>query len=92
MSVFPPRNALVVCTQRIGDVLLATPLSRTLKQAWPDMHIDFLVLPGTEGILQGNPDIDRVLAFRQRCNWREKITQLKTIWLDLTDHTATALD
>ena len=56
-----PRSILVVCTRRIGDVLLTTPLIRSLRQAWPHARLEALVSPGTEGILQGNPDLDRVL-------------------------------
>lgn len=76
----PPRKVLLVCTQRIGDVLLATPLARSLKSAWPEALIDFLVLPGTQGILEGNPDVNAVLAFPQRANWREKLKQIGRIW------------
>ena len=56
------RRILVVCTRRIGDVLLTTPLIRSLRKAWQDAQIDVLVLQGTEGVLVGNPDIDRVRA------------------------------
>jgi heptosyltransferase-3 len=70
----------VVCTQRIGDVLLATPLARSVKAAWPDAQLDFLVLPGTQGVLEGNPDVHQVLAFPQRASLREKLAQLGKIW------------
>lgn len=76
----PPKRVLVVCTQRIGDVLLATPLARSVKAAWPDAQLDFLVLPGTQGVLEGNPDIHQVLAFPQRASLREKLVQLGKIW------------
>lgn len=76
----PPKRVLVVCTQRIGDVLLATPLARSLKAAWPDIQLDFLVLPGTQGVLEGNPDVHQVLAFPQRASLSEKLAQLGKIW------------
>ncbi len=57
---------LVVTTRRLGDVLLTTPLVRALKQGLPGARIDMLVFSGTEGILAGNPDIDRVIAIPQR--------------------------
>ncbi|MCM3347500.1 hypothetical protein M3633_23665, partial [Cytobacillus kochii] len=43
----PPRSILVTCTRRIGDVLLATPLVRSLKRRWPDAQIDMVVFRGT---------------------------------------------
>ncbi len=58
----PPRHILVVVTRRIGDVLLATPLIRSLKQAWPGARIDALVFAGTQGVLKGNPDLNQVLT------------------------------
>jgi len=60
--VKPPDSILVIVTRRIGDVLLATPLIRSLKLAWPMAAIDALVFAGTEGILVANPDIRRVIA------------------------------
>jgi heptosyltransferase III len=57
-----PQKILVVVTRRIGDVLLATPLFRSLKRAWPAARIDALVFTGTQGVLMGNPDLDRVLT------------------------------
>lgn len=76
----PPRRILLVCTQRIGDVLLATPLARSLKQAWPQAELHFLAFKGTEGILEGNPDIDRIIAYPHRTNWRGKLAQLRQLW------------
>ena len=62
----PPRSVLVVVTRRIGDVLLATPLIRSLKRAWPDIAIDVLVFAGAEGVLAANPDIRSVLTVAER--------------------------
>ena len=79
-DLHPPRRILLVCTQRIGDVLLATPLARSLKRAWPQAELDFLAFKGTEGVLEGNPDISRVLAFPQRTDWRGKFSQFRQLW------------
>ena len=76
----PPRRILLVCTQRIGDVLLATPLARSLKQAWPQAELRFLVFQGTAGVLAGNPDIDRIIAYPQRTGWRGTLAQLRELW------------
>lgn len=58
----PPASILLIVTRRIGDVLLATPLIRSLRLAWPAAVIDALVFAGTEGILLANPDVRRVVA------------------------------
>lgn len=76
----PPRRILLVCTQRIGDVLLATPLARALKQTWPQAELHFLVFKGTEGVLAGNSDIDKVIAYPHRTGWRGKLAQFRELW------------
>jgi len=53
-------------TRRIGDVLLATPLIRSLKQAWPQAALDALVFAGTESVLTANPDVRRVVTIPER--------------------------
>ena len=59
-NVTPPRSVLIIVTRRIGDVLLATPLMRSVKQAWPDAALDVLVFEGTEGVIEAIPDIRRI--------------------------------
>jgi hypothetical protein len=68
MTIALPQRAriLVVALRRLGDVLLTTPLNRSLKHAWPDATIDVLVFAGTQGILAGNPDIATVLTIPAR--------------------------
>ncbi|MBI5659776.1 MAG: glycosyltransferase family 9 protein [Nitrosomonadales bacterium] len=56
----------MVVTLRIGDVLLATPLIRSLRLAWPKAEIDALVFEHTEGVLPNNPDIRRVITVAGR--------------------------
>ncbi|MBI3044330.1 MAG: glycosyltransferase family 9 protein [Betaproteobacteria bacterium] len=62
----PPRSVLIIVTRRIGDVLLATPLARSVKRAWPETALDMLVFEGTQGAIDANPDIRRVLAVPER--------------------------
>jgi heptosyltransferase-3 len=62
----PPSSVLIVVTRRIGDVLLATPLIRAIKRAWPEAAVDALVYAGSEGVLAGNPDLRKVHVIRER--------------------------
>ena len=59
-------RVLVVVLRRLGDVLLTTPLIRSVKRAHPDAAIEALVFAGTEGILAGNPDLAGVIAVPRR--------------------------
>lgn len=77
-----PRRVLLVATRRIGDVLLATPLLRSLRRAWPQAALDVLVYAGTERVLEGNPDCRRVLTIAQRPALTEHLRLLARIWRD----------
>jgi len=75
-----PSTILVVITRRIGDVLLTTPMIRSLRLAWPNAKIDVLVFEGTEGVLAGNPDLDRIITVQQRPPLRQHLRLLQEIW------------
>lgn len=46
----------------MGDVLLTTPLIRSLRAAYPGAAIDALVFEGMEGVLEGNGDLREVIT------------------------------
>ncbi|HET9717542.1 MAG TPA: glycosyltransferase family 9 protein [Pseudolabrys sp.] len=57
---------LIISLRRIGDLLLTTPLIRSIRRASPDAKIDVLVFENTAGIITGNPDIDGIITMPQR--------------------------
>ncbi len=59
------RNILVIKLRHIGDVLLATPVLRALREAYPSAKITMLVNRGTEGVLVHNPDVNEVLCLEK---------------------------
>ncbi|MBX3303208.1 MAG: glycosyltransferase family 9 protein [Nitrospira sp.] len=73
-------SALIVCTRRIGDVLLATPVIRSLKTALPHLMIDMLVFEGTQDILSGYRDLRRVLTISERPSAEAHLDLLRSIW------------
>lgn len=74
------RSALVVCTRRIGDVLLATPVVRSLKAAVPNLSIDMLVFEGTQEAVVANPDIRRIWTIAERPAVRSHLALLRSLW------------
>src|SRR5687767_4073858 len=66
IALRPNARILIVVLRRLGDVLLTTPLIRSVRCAWPDATIEVLAFADTIGILTGNPDIDRIVAMPVR--------------------------
>lgn len=73
-----PRNprVLIVALRRLGDVLLTTPLIRSIKLAFPTASIEALVFAGTEGILAANSDLAEIVAVPARSNVAETLALL----------------
>jgi heptosyltransferase III len=71
---------LVIALRRLGDVLLTTPLVRSLRMAWPDATIEALVFADTAGILAGNPDLDCVIAIPSRAGLLEGFQLAARLW------------
>jgi heptosyltransferase-3 len=75
-----PNRILVIATRRIGDVLLVTPLLRSLRMAWPNAELDVLVFENTRGILAGNPDIQNIITIPERPRLAEHFILLAKLW------------
>ena len=53
---------LLIRTDRLGDVILSTPVATAIKQALPNSQIVFLARRYTRDLLKRHRDIDEVLA------------------------------
>ena len=58
------RAVMVVRPDRIGDLMLTTPVFAALKRAWPDVRVGALVRPLAAPLLERNPDVDHVTLER----------------------------
>jgi heptosyltransferase-3 len=75
-----PQKILFVSLRYFGDVLLATPLMRTLRRGYPGAQIDALLFAGTEGMLEGNPDVLGVVTVPERPSGAEQRALLRKLW------------
>ncbi len=57
------RRILIVRTDRIGDVLLSTPVIKALRYNYPDAYIAMMVSPYAKDIVEGNPYLDKVIIY-----------------------------
>jgi heptosyltransferase III len=79
--VLPERpRILVIALRRIGDVLLTTPLIRSLRRAWPAAVIDALVFADTAGIIDGNPDLNGVVVMPPRPGVVQSLALAAQLW------------
>ncbi len=60
-----PPGILVVRRDNIGDLVCTTPLFRALRQRFPDAWIGALVNSYNAPVLDGNPDLSEVYAYRK---------------------------
>lgn len=57
------RNALLVRTDRIGDVILSLPMVACLRSHLPEARISMLVREYTQELVQGYEGIDEILTY-----------------------------
>jgi predicted lipopolysaccharide heptosyltransferase III len=91
------RNILVIKLRYVGDVLLATPVLRALREQFPDARLTMAVNRGTEDVLKWNPDVNEILVV-ERSGWSEQMRFLRALRrrafdcvLDLTDGDRSAI-
>jgi ADP-heptose:LPS heptosyltransferase len=61
----PTAHILVVKLAGIGDLLLATPALRALRESYPQARIDLLVTPDSAGLLDGWEVIDSIIVLNK---------------------------
>src|SRR6516164_2965651 len=71
---------LVITLRRLGDVLLTTPLIRTIWRGFRQATLDMPVFRDTEHILRVNPDIDNVVSMPARPAAGETLSLVRSLW------------
>jgi len=77
---FSANSILLIATRQIGDVLLVTPLLRSIRRAYPNAVIDVLVYENKGGMLEGNPDYNTLISVAEHPNFRQYQTLLKRLF------------
>ncbi|MEI7907600.1 MAG: glycosyltransferase family 9 protein [Bacteroidota bacterium] len=57
-----PRRILIIRPDRIGDVVLTTPLIRAVKQSFPNSFVGVMVNSVSGVLLKNNPNIDLLIT------------------------------
>lgn len=56
-------KVLIVRLDRIGDVILSTPVIKAVRDAYPESHIAFMVRPYCREVVEGNPYLNEVIVY-----------------------------
>ena len=74
---------LLVKLRHIGDALITTSVVKCIKEAYPESDISLVIRKGTEGILQGCPQIDHLLttaaAEQDRRLWKDLLNDFRLL-------------
>jgi ADP-heptose:LPS heptosyltransferase len=57
------RRMLIVRNDKIGDMVVSTPLFRALKQRYPDMLLDIVASSANRQVIEANPHINDVIVW-----------------------------
>ena len=76
MTTGQAENILIIRLSSLGDILLTTPLLRSLKNLYPGKNIDFLVRAEYADTLKFNPYVNEVLLYKRDDN-SELLRRLK---------------
>ena len=61
----PPKNILIIRTDRIGDVVLSLPMASIIKKHFPECKVTFLLREYTKPLALNNPYIDEVITLAE---------------------------
>ncbi|HET7774181.1 MAG TPA: glycosyltransferase family 9 protein [Burkholderiaceae bacterium] len=63
------KSILVIRWGAIGDLLMTTPLLRTVRKRWPGVHISFVCDHGLAGVVQATGLVDEVIGINKRTEY-----------------------
>ena len=75
-----PLRILVVRRDNIGDLVCTTPLFTALRRRFPEAWIGALVNSYNAPVLQGNPDLSEIFAYRKLKHREEGDSLLSELW------------
>lgn len=70
---------LILRPDRIGDVVLSTPIPREIKKFYPDSYIGVLLREYTKDIYVNNPNVDQIIIDLEKKDIISKIQLIKEI-------------
>src|SRR3972149_7047450 len=79
MSLDKQKRILIIRPDRIGDVVLSTPIPREIKKFYPDSYIGVLLREYTKDIYVNNPNVDQIIIDLEKKDINSIIQLIKEI-------------
>ncbi len=74
------KRILITRTDRIGDLVLTTPLFKALREKFPKAWLVALVFAELHSIVQGNPYLDEVILYDKKGSEKSLWGQFRFAW------------
>jgi len=83
-----PHKILIVKPSSLGDVVHSLPFLNAMKTCFPEAEIHWVIAKGLEGLLDGNPMIERLWiinkdSWKKIDNAKNTVTEIKNLFKDL---------
>lgn len=75
-----PKRVLLVRTDRLGDVILSTPVIENLRKCYPQSYIAFMCRPYTKPAVEGNPYLDEIIVYDKYGIHKSIFSSLQFAW------------
>lgn len=70
-----PKKILIIRSGAIGDVVMTTPLIKAVRERFPAAEINYLVGNWSKKVLDGNPQLNRIISFDDKIVYDKKIKE-----------------
>lgn len=72
-----PRRILIMRMDRMGDLILSTPVLRSLRAAFPDAYLGIAIAAEYRPLLQGHPDLNALFLYDKKGAHRSALGTLR---------------
>src|SRR3989338_8231833 len=72
-----PKRILVIRLDRLGDVILSTPVLQALRRKFPHAFLAMMVRPPCREAVEGHPDVNEVIVYEKEGRHRSILETIR---------------
>ena len=73
------KKILLIRLRRIGDIIMTTPAVSVLREGFPQASISYVVEKPYKSLVDGNPNLDKIIALSREKTIRESLSVIRQI-------------